>query len=67
VTREQIEDWIVEFGGRKTGSVSGKTDYLVAGHKLDDGREVHTSGKYRMAKSKGIPILDEEGFEHFVR
>ncbi len=40
ITREKLETLIAEYGGRCTGSVSGKTDYLVAGYKLEDGREV---------------------------
>lgn len=47
--------------------MSGKTDYLIAGHKLEDGRETHTSGKYRKAKALGTIILDEAGFEKLVR
>lgn len=50
VTREQIENFIKEHGGRNTSAVSGKTDFLVAGWKLEDGRDVNTSGKYRKAK-----------------
>jgi len=53
---------ITQHGGRKTGSVSGKTDYLIAGYKLEDGRETCTSGKYRKAKALNCPILDEDGF-----
>ena len=30
----------MEHGGRKTSAVSGKTDVLVVGYKLEDGREV---------------------------
>ena len=59
VTRDQIENMVTEYGGRKTGSVSGKTNYLIVGHKMEDGREVTQGGKYRNAKAKGIPILDE--------
>ena len=40
VTRDQIENMVTEYGGRKTGSVSGKTNYLIVGHKMEDGREV---------------------------
>ena len=43
------------------------TTYLVAGYKLEDGREVTQGGKYRKAKLKGIPILDEDAFEALVR
>lgn len=67
VTREQVESLITECGGRKTGSVSGKTNYLVAGHKLEDGREVTQGGKYRNAKERGIPILNEEEFQQLIR
>ena len=67
ITRDQVEATIKKFGARCTGSISGKTDYLVAGYKLEDGREASTSGKYRSAKAKGIAILDEEGFEKMIR
>lgn len=38
--REKLENFINTHGGRCTGSVSGKTNYLITGHKLEDGREV---------------------------
>jgi DNA ligase (NAD+) len=41
ITREEIENIIVRLGGRNTGSISGKTDYLIAGHKLEDGRQTN--------------------------
>lgn len=49
ISRDKIEFMIAEYGGRCTGSVSGKTDYLITGHKLEDGREVTQGGKYRNA------------------
>ena len=55
------------MGGRKTGSVSGKTNYLIVGYKLEDGREVTQGGKYRNATKNGTTILDEEGFEKLIR
>jgi len=58
---------ILEMGGRKTGSVSGKTNYLIVGYKLEDGREVTQGGKYRNATKHGTTILDEEGFEKLIR
>jgi replication factor C subunit 1 len=62
ITREKLEALISEYGGRVTGSISGKTDYLVVGYKLEDGREVTQGGKYRNASAKKKPILDEAGF-----
>ena len=40
VTREHVISLITQYGARNTGSVSGKTDYLIAGYKLEDGRDV---------------------------
>ena len=40
ITRDKLENMIALYGGRCTGSISGKTDYLVTGYKLEDGREV---------------------------
>jgi NAD-dependent DNA ligase len=40
ITRDKIEVFILDHGGRRTGAVSGKTDYLLVGHKMEDGREV---------------------------
>ena len=53
-SRSQIEDRIKELGGAVSGSVSKRTDYLVAGEdagsKLADAREL------------GTAVIDEEGF-----
>lgn len=50
-SREQAESFIKQHGGKVSGSVSGKTSYLVvgenAGSKLDKAREL------------GVPLLDE--------
>lgn len=62
VTREKIEELVSMYGGRVTGSVSGKTDYLIVGYKLEDGREVTQGGKYRNATAKKKTILDEAAF-----
>ena len=40
ISRDRLELMIAEYGGRCTGSVSGKTDYLITGFKMEDGREV---------------------------
>ena len=49
ISREKLETLITEYGAKRTGSVSGKTDYLIVGHKLEDGREVTQGSKYRGA------------------
>ncbi|HTU82485.1 MAG TPA: NAD-dependent DNA ligase LigA [Candidatus Acidoferrales bacterium] len=53
LTRDDASAMIVEAGGKVTGSVSKKTDYVVAG--TDPGSKL---GK---ARELGITILDEDG------
>ena len=52
--RADAELLVERAGGSATGSVSGKTDVLVAGDKA--------GSKLEKAKGLGIEILDEKGF-----
>jgi DNA ligase (NAD+) len=54
LTREQATERILAAGGRVTGSVSGKTDYLVAG-------EGAGGSKLQKAERLGVAVLDEGG------
>ena len=47
LSRDNATDIIKILGGRVTTSVSSKTDYLVAGNILEDGREVVEGSKYK--------------------
>jgi replication factor C subunit 1 len=47
MSRETAMDVIKCLGGRVTTAVSGKTDYLIAGNVLEDGRGVEEGSKYR--------------------
>ena len=53
LTREQATERITAAGGRVTGSVSRKTDYLVAGDSAGT--------KLAQAERLGVPVLDEAG------
>ncbi len=55
MTREEAKDRIEAAGGKVTGSVSGKTDYLVVGE--DPG------SKLARARSLGVTVLDQDGLE----
>ena len=55
VPREQAKQRIEALGGHVSGSVSKKTDYVVAGDKAGSKRE--------RAEALGVEILDEAAFE----
>lgn len=52
LSREQAAALIKEHGGKVTGSVSGKTDFLVAGESA--------GSKLAKAEKLGVPVLDED-------
>lgn len=56
--RDEAKALVESLGGRVTGSVSKKTDYVVAG--TDPG------SKLEKAESLGIAILDEAGFKRLI-
>lgn len=66
ISRDSLEVLISDYGGRVTGSVSGKTSYLVVGYKIEDGREITQGGKYKRAKTLRTPVVDEEAFEELM-
>ena len=55
VSRDQIEALIVNNGGKKSGSVSKKTSFLIAGDKM--GPE-----KRKKAEDFGVKIINEDEF-----
>ena len=54
-SREEIKAHIEQHGGKVSGSISGKTDYVVAGEKM--GPE-----KLKKAEKLGVPIINEEEY-----
>ena len=41
-------------------AISGKTNYLVAGFEMDDGRAITEGAKYKEAKKKNVKIISDE-------
>jgi DNA ligase (NAD+) len=58
-TRDQAKKMIEDAGGKVAGSVSKKTDYVVAGS--------DAGSKMDRAKELGVAVLDEKGMEGLLR
>lgn len=54
-SREQYKDMIEAYGGKNAGSISKKTDYVLAGDNMGP-------AKLEKANHLGIPIIDEQQF-----
>src|SRR5579875_3597644 len=57
-SRDEAADAVRAAGGKVTGSVSKKTDFVVAGE--------NPGSKYDKAAEAGVPILDEPGFRRLL-
>jgi DNA ligase (NAD+) len=57
-TREEAAATVESLGGRAASSVSGNTDYVVAGP--------GAGSKLEEARKRGVTVLDERGFEKLL-
>jgi DNA ligase (NAD+) len=57
-TRDSVKEAIIARGGKASGSVSKKTDYVVVGDS--------PGSKADKAEQLGVPILDEAGFVDLI-
>jgi len=58
-TRDSIREKLESLGVKVSGSVSKKTDYLLAGEKA--------GSKLKKAQDLGVAILTEEDFENMLK
>jgi len=57
-TRDKAKEIIESYGGKVSGSVSKKTDYVLAGEEA--------GSKLQKAIDLGIPVIDEETFKKWI-
>jgi DNA ligase (NAD+) len=57
-SRTEAEEAVRAAGGKPAGSVSRKTDYVVAGE--------NAGSKLAKAEELGVPVLDEDGFRRLL-
>lgn len=58
-SRDQLKELIELHGGKNSGSISGKTSYVLAGENM--GPE-----KLKKAQSLGVQVISEEDFEKMI-
>mgnify|MGYP001172776433 FL=1 len=58
-TRSEAESLVESLGGEAHGSVSGETDYVVAGE--------DAGSKLDQAREKGVRVLDEAAFLRMLK
>ncbi|HDL17686.1 MAG TPA: NAD-dependent DNA ligase LigA [Bacteroidetes bacterium] len=56
--RDEAKDLVIKYGGKASGSVSEKTDFVVVG--------AGPGSKYRKARELGVPVLSENEFEEMI-
>jgi DNA ligase (NAD+) len=54
-SRDELKQIIEQNGGKNTGSISKKTDFVLAGENMGP-------SKYEKARSLEIPIISEDDF-----
>ncbi len=54
-SRDQLKEMIEKYGGKNTGSISGKTDFLLAGDDMGP-------AKMKKAQDLGVRVISEEEF-----
>ena len=59
ISRDAMKELIVAHGGKSSGSISGKTTYLLAGEKA--GPE-----KLKKAESLGVKVISENEFMEII-
>ena len=58
LTRKEATDWIEKHGGKTSSSVSGNTDFLLAGESA--------GSKLAKAQKLNVPVIDEDEFNRLV-
>lgn len=58
LTRKEATEWIEKHGGKTSSSVSGNTDYLLAGESA--------GSKLNKAQKLNVPVIDEDQFNRLV-
>ena len=67
LTRDEATELIKKYGGVIRSAISGKTNYLLAGFEMEDGRPITEGSKYKNALAKGTKIINEDELFTIIR
>lgn len=67
ITREQLERFITDHEGRVVMAISARTDYLIIGKELEDGRDVMLGTKFKHASKRNTMIIKEKDAEQLFK
>lgn len=66
IPKEYLKVILINLGAKVTTAVSNKTDILIHGETLEDGRKYSLGKKYKTAKAKKIKIYMDKDFENYM-
>ena len=66
ISREYLKVILLNLGAKVTTAISNKTDILIHGECLEDGRKINVGRKYKMAKAKKVKIYLDRDFEKYM-
>lgn len=67
ISRDDLKEVLMNLGARVTSAVSSKTNMLIHGEYLEDGRKYTDGKKYQMAKKNKIEIYSDKEFEKYMQ
>ena len=67
ISKDDLKVILMNLGARVTSAVSSKTNMLIHGEYLEDGRKFTEGKKYKMAKKNKIDIYSDKEFEKYMQ
>ena len=67
ISKDSLKAILMNLGARVTSAVSSKTNILIHGEYLEDGRKYTEGKKYQMAKKNKIEIYSDKEFEKYLQ
>ena len=64
ISKEYLKKLLEKLGAKVTTCISNKTDFLIHGKNLEDGRKYFEGKKYKMNKEKNIKIYLDKFFKY---